>query len=123
MRIDQCPHCKGDLEIRKKVCCSCGLQLEADFDENPLFSLNREEQELVLEFILVGGNFKALGDKLGLTYPTLRLRMDKIIAKLETKTNSFTAAQILDMIHRGEITPLEGIERLKSLKNKGKSVS
>ena len=120
MKIDQCPNCHSPLKVKKKECIHCGLQLEAEFDENPISLLTREEQDFILSFILSGGNLKALGDKIGLTYPTLRLRLDKIISRLESMQQVVSAEQILDKIDKGELKPEEGIQLLKDLKEKGK---
>ena len=116
MKLDQCPQCQGVLKVKKKQCIKCGLQLETDFDENPLLLLTREEQDFILEFILTGGNFKSLAEKLDLTYPTLRLRLDKIITKLDSTSKVLSAEKILDAIDKGELKPEEGIQQLKQIK-------
>ncbi|MFB3897022.1 MAG: DUF2089 family protein [bacterium] len=120
MKIDICPQCQSPLKVKKKECIHCGLQLEANFEESPLYLLSRDEQDFILEFILSGGNFKALGDKLGLTYPTLRNRLDRIISRLEPLSQVVSADQILDKIDKGELKPEEGIQQLKELKGKEK---
>lgn len=120
MKLDQCPNCHSPLKVKKKECIQCGLQLEAEFDENPLFLLSRDEQDFILDFILCGGNLKALGDKLGLTYPTLRTRLDRIISRLEPLSQVVSAEQILNKIDKGELKPEEGIQQLKELKERGK---
>ncbi len=119
MKMNLCPHCQGWLTTQKKKCSSCGLQLEADFEESPLVMLAREEQDLIVEFVLAGGNFKALSEKLGLTYPTTRTYLDKIIHKLHVLSRSPTAEEILDAIERGEILPEDGIEKLRKLPRGG----
>jgi len=119
MKMNLCPHCQGWLTVRKKQCSSCGLQLEAEFEESPLVTLAREEQDFIVEFVLSGGNFKALSEKLGLTYPTTRTYLDRIIHKLEALTRYRTADEILAAIERGEIQPEEGIEKLRKLPRGG----
>lgn len=116
MKINECPHCKGLLRIKKKKCQNCGLNLEADFDENPMMMLPRKEQDFLLDFILCGGNFKALGEKLGLTYPTLRSHLDRIIDQLKDFQKTMSTEGILDALDRGELSPEQGIERLKKIK-------
>jgi hypothetical protein len=116
MKIDTCPQCQGVLRTKKKECTQCGLKLETNFDDNPLSQLTREEQDYILEFVLSGGNFKALAEKQDLTYPTLRLRLDRIISKLESITKVSHADKILDAVDRGELKPEEGIQKLKKLK-------
>ena len=116
MKFSTCPNCKGALRIIKKRCSKCGLQLEADFDENPLVLLPREEQDFLLEFILCGGSFKALAEKLGVTYPTVRSHLDRIISRLGEVDKSSIVDRILNDIDQGRIKPEEGIEKIKQIK-------
>jgi hypothetical protein len=116
MKLNLCPNCKSWLRIKKKQCRHCGLQLEADFEENPLVMLSREEQDFILDFVLCGGNFKALSEKLGASYPTLRSYLDTIIAKLRQMSDMVNAGDILEAIDEGKIRPEEGIEKLKKLR-------
>jgi len=102
--------------MTQKQCLNCGLRLEGNFEENPLTMLTSREQDFLLEFILVGGNFKALGEKLNLTYPTLRSYLDKIIERLNAFRKVGTSEGIIDAIDRGEITPDEGIKKLRKFK-------
>lgn len=115
MNLNLCPICNGYLKIRKKECLHCHLQLEGDFTENPLLMLAREEQDFLLDFILARGNFKTLCERLGLTYPTARVYLDRIVDKLERLGGGLTAEQILEAIDRGELRPEEGVEKLKKL--------
>jgi hypothetical protein len=116
MEMNLCPHCHGWLTVRKKQCRSCGLMLETEFEESPLTLLAREEQDFLLDFILAGGSFKALSERLGLTYPTTRTYYDRIVEKLRAIAHAETADGILAAIDRGEIRPEEGIEKLKKIR-------
>ena len=108
MEINLCPNCSSWLEIRKKACQKCGLQLEADFDENALVTLAREEQDFILEFVLCGGSFKALAEKLGATYPTLRSHLNRIITKLKTISGSLSASEILHALDNDRVSQYGG---------------
>lgn len=118
MELSGCPHCQGSLAIRAKRCLECGLEIHGDFLENPLVYLSRPEQDFLFQFILCAGNFKALGEKLDLTYPTLRSRLDRIIARLEEIEAEHAPDEILDQVSRKTMTPEEAIKRLKGMSDR-----
>jgi hypothetical protein len=119
MKINICPHCQGYLKITGKMCQKCGLQLEASFDENPLVMLPRDDQDFLLDFVLCAGNFKALSEKLEVTYPTLRARLNRIIDRIRSFDVSLAADAILEAIEQGAIDPEDGIEQIKQIKKRG----
>jgi hypothetical protein len=46
-------------------------------------SLEEEDLAFVKRFILLSGSLKELADAYGVSYPTLRLRLDRLIQKIE----------------------------------------
>ena len=114
--LDICPQCRGALRSVKKECVSCGLKLEAVFEDSPLTILSRAEQGFILDFVLCGGSLKALGEKRGLSYPTVRSRLDAVIGHLQEIQASASAEGIIDAVDRGELPPDEAARRLRRLK-------
>jgi hypothetical protein len=51
-------------------------------DDHPLGQLEREDLDLVAELVLRGGSLKELAEAYGVSYPTIRLRLDRLIARL-----------------------------------------
>ena len=47
--------------------------------------LEEEEQEFLKRFILASGSFKQLAKDYEVSYPTVRIRVDKIIEKIKLK--------------------------------------
>jgi hypothetical protein len=45
--------------------------------------LSEEEQRFVIDFVKCSGSLKEMAQKLGLSYPTVRNRLDDVIALLE----------------------------------------
>jgi hypothetical protein len=117
MKLHQCPQCQGRLTVVAKKCGDCGLELRSEFDEGPFARLSPAEQDFLHQFILASGNFKALGERLDLTYPTLRGRLDRIIAKLEPPTGA-SPDEILDAVERGIVSPDGAIARLEKMTGK-----
>ena len=58
-----------------------------DFVKEPLppwlLELDEEDQQFLKRFILSSGSLKALCDEYGVSYPTLRARLDRLIAKVK----------------------------------------
>lgn len=113
----QCPGCEDRLEVSRLSCPSCKLQLEGAFELPELMKLGREDLEFVLEFVRCSGSLKDLGAKRGQSYPTVRNRLDEVIAKLNAPAQSLEARRrkILDAIAKGELGVKEAAKRLKEL--------
>jgi len=58
-----------------------------DFVKEPLAPwlevLDAEDQQFLKRFVLSSGSLKALCDEYGISYPTLRARLDRLIAKVK----------------------------------------
>ena len=52
------------------------------------FNLEKEEQEFLKRFILVSGSLKQLAKEYEVSYPTVRIRVDKIIEKIKLSDNN-----------------------------------
>jgi hypothetical protein len=48
-----------------------------------LAQLSKEDQEFALQFILFSGSLKDMANKMGVSYPTVRNRLDDLIEKLK----------------------------------------
>jgi hypothetical protein len=51
--------------------------------DHPLGSLPREDLDLLLRFALASGSLKALAREVGVSYPTIRARLDRLISRLQ----------------------------------------
>jgi hypothetical protein len=75
---------------------------------HPLLSLAPEDLDLMLQFVLVSGSLKELARIYQVSYPTIRTRIDRVIARLRkvmSGDSSDPMAQLLaDLVERGEIT-------------------
>lgn len=52
------------------------------------FNLEKEEQEFLKKFILASGSLKQLAKEYEVSYPTVRIRVDKIIEKIKLSDNN-----------------------------------
>lgn len=125
----ECPACGGGLHPERLRCRGCGLALEGRFEGQPLSGLGAEESALALEFLLCGGNLKELGERLQLSYPTVRSRLDALISRLRRQPPPAAGRppeaagrgdalarkeRIMALMESGEISPAAGKELLRT---------
>ena len=114
--LSQCPACDEPLEPVKLACTGCGLQIEGNLPISRLALLSADQQRFVEVFLLARGNIKEAERELGVSYPTIRKKLDEVTRVLgyPTKTERESQDEILAAIDRGELDPQAGIARLKS---------
>ena len=80
--IATCPVCTGELTITRLHCRSCGSALEGEFGVGRFGRLDREGLALLESFLRSRGNLKEMERELGLSYPTVRGRVDALVRSL-----------------------------------------
>src|SRR5271163_5364413 len=80
--ILKCPSCNGDFGVAKLHCHSCGITIEGDFSVPALLRLNRAQLDFVEVFLKNRGIIREVERELGVSYPTVRARLDEVIAAL-----------------------------------------
>jgi hypothetical protein len=68
--------------VTRMACPKCKVQVEADFGLSRLGALPVEHQRFIELFVLAGGSLKEIAEQTSVSYPTVRSRLDKIIAAL-----------------------------------------
>lgn len=77
-----CPSCGAGLAVKRLRCERCETEVEGLYPLPPLAALPPEDQEFLLEFVKASGSLKDMAALLKVSYPTVRNRLDEIIAKL-----------------------------------------
>ena len=80
--IATCPVCSGELTIARLHCRSCGTGLEGEFGVGRFGRLDREQLALLESFLRARGNLKEMERELGISYPTVRARVDALVRAL-----------------------------------------
>lgn len=80
--IATCPVCSGELTIARLHCRSCGTALEGEFGVGRFGRLDREQLGLLESFLRSRGNLKEMERELGISYPTVRSRVDALVRAL-----------------------------------------
>jgi hypothetical protein len=80
--ISTCPVCSHELSVTRLNCAECGTTLEGSFSVGRFGRLNRDQMALLESFLRSRGNLREMERELGLSYPTLRGRVDALVRAL-----------------------------------------
>src|SRR5262249_27731949 len=77
--------------------------------QHPLLTLSDTDLEFVLRLVLASGSLKEVAQAYGVSYPTIRARLDRVIAQLDGvlagRPSDPMAERLADLVERGEIMP------------------
>ncbi len=101
------------------ACPSCHLAVEGEFELSALGKLSPEDQVFVIAFVRHHGSLKRMESLFGISYPTVKNRLNAISAKLDKNFEAPSPnLEVLEQLSRGELTLAEALERI-SENNKG----
>jgi hypothetical protein len=78
-----CPSCSGQLQVRNLDCPGCHTRVEGIFSLPLLVSLSDDDQHFIIEFVKNSGSLKEMSKHLKLSYPSVRNKLDDIIANIQ----------------------------------------
>jgi len=95
-----------------------GVAIEGEFELPPLAGLRYEDQVFVGEFVRCHGSIKHMEKAFGVSYPTIKNRLNRIATRLQlvqidTEPAGTPADEVLDLLERGEISAEEAARRLR----------
>jgi hypothetical protein len=114
--ITQCPVCSAKLRAVKLKCSKCSTVIENDFEFSKFEYLSGEQLNFMEVFLKCRGNIKDVEKELGISYPTVRAKLDDVVTALGytvVKKPTVASKDILDMLEKGEITPEQAINMMK----------
>jgi hypothetical protein len=94
------------------------ITIDGQFELPQLARLSQEDQVFITAFVRSHGSIKEMEQIFGVSYPTIKSRLNRIAASLEfVETNPAPSrAEVLDRLKRGEITAQDAIQELEALK-------
>src|SRR5262245_13857731 len=113
---------QANIEIERIRLVETGIAIEGPFTLPPLAQLAAEDQVFVAAFVRCHGSIKQMEKYFGVSYPTIKNRLNKIGSQLsfveieqgsEADTPTATRSEVLDQVARGELTVGQALERLK----------
>ena len=128
--IATCPVCAGELTITRLHCRACGSALEGEFGVGRFGKLDREQLSLLESFLRSRGNLKEMERELGISYPTVRGRVEALVRALgfgaradaddadepaADATSGRTREEILEAVARHEISAEDAATAIRAL--------
>ena len=115
----------GELYVSELTCDESGVSIRGRFEIPRYARLDAEQSRFLETFLRCRGVITAMERELGISYPTVRARMDALLQALDlTPVKEDTPRKekavetkraILDQLERGEITADEAKARLKEV--------
>ncbi len=90
------------------------IAIEGSFSLPPLANLSAEDQIFVMAFIRSHGSIKDMEQMFGISYPTVKNRINRIAKQLEFVEILAISPEeeVITELEHGDITPEEAIRRL-----------
>ena len=110
------------IEIERVRLVETGVAIEGPFTLPPLAQLAAEDQVFVAAFVRCHGSIKQMEKYFGVSYPTIKNRLNKIGSQLSfveieqgdaAESPTETAGDVLNRLSRGELTVAQALKRLK----------
>jgi hypothetical protein len=111
--VSRCPVCESGMAVSELTCNSCGTSVRGRFTVPDLCQLPDDLSQFLVVFIKNRGVIRDVEKELGISYPTVRSRLDAVLVALGFAESAGRADsnQVIEMLERGEITP-EAAEKM-----------
>ncbi len=120
--VGKCPVCGSGMHVTRLECPNCNTAIEGKFDICTFCRLGEDHLKFVEVFIKSRGNIKEVERELGISYPTVRSKLDNVIRAMGYDVADSPAdetgekrKEILDLLDKGEISSKEAIKMIKEL--------
>ncbi len=80
--IATCPVCAHELAVTRLRCGECGTTIEGEFGVGRFGRLTREQTQVLESFLRSRGNLRDMERELGISYPTVRGRVEALVRAL-----------------------------------------
>ena len=121
--LENCPTCGGELTITRLHCHHCNTQIESQYTTCSFCRLSQKSYDFIESFVRNRGNIKEMERELGVSYPTVRSRLNAVIEELgyEVKAEpppsdaAEKRIEILKRLDAREIAAAEAVELINHL--------
>ncbi len=122
--VGRCPFCGSELQVAKLHCSACHTSIEGTFTLGRFQRLTPEQLAFLEVFVKNRGIIRNVEAETGLSYPTVRNRLDDLLQALgfevrdepeprETPEDAERRREVLEQLKRGEISAEQAVKLLK----------
>jgi hypothetical protein len=117
----RCPICQSELTLVRLHCSACDTSIEGNFASGQFPNLTPEQLEFIFTFVRCEGKINRVEQELGVSYPTIRNRLNEVIRALGYEPGREETAEItqekrnsiLEDLSAGKITAEEATRLLR----------
>ena len=114
------------IEVERVRLVDTGIAIEGHFEPPPLARLSAEDQVFVAAFVRCHGSIKQMEQYFGVSYPTIKNRLNRIGASLPFvevtpapgESEGPSTSELVAQLERGDATVNEVLEQLKKRERK-----
>lgn len=118
--LEQCPSCGGDLAVTELSCTACETVIQGRYEPCLFCRLSPEDLSFLELFVKNRGNVKEMERELGISYWSIRTRLDEVVERIgfEEPVNApadnarHRRQDVLKRLERGEISVAEATDLL-----------
>ena len=110
------------IEVERVSLIDSGVAIDGRFELPPLARLTAEDQIFVAAFVRCHGSIKEMERIFGVSYPTIKSRLNRIAQSLEFVDTEVAdpgpaagRAEVLGRLQRGEIDAADAVRELRAL--------
>lgn len=82
-----CPICGKKLQLSRLACSNCRAEFQTDVLLSPYDYLSENDMVFLETFLFCRGNLKEVQEKLNISYPTAKRKLDELLISLNLYTN------------------------------------
>ena len=102
----RCPICHSELTVVRLHCSSCDTSIEGQFASGQFSNLTPEQLEFIFTFVRCEGKINRMEQELGVSYPTIRNRLNEVIRKLGYEPGKEEPVEITQERRNGSLEDL-----------------
>jgi hypothetical protein len=105
----------GPLLVERVRLIESNIALEGSFELPPLARLTLEDQIFITAFVRSHGSIKDMEELFGISYPTVKNRLNRISQQLEFVDINppLPRSEVLERLEKGELSVDEAVKKLR----------